>query len=708
MESLVSWDLETHRFGPCNLAPKPICVAADFGEDERVLVASCEPEFDEVIEACLQAPLQTNTNIAFDMSVILAHRPHLSHLVFAAYREDRVTDIMIRDMLLVLADTGDLKFQTLENGAKIELRFSQLAMEQRHLGIDRSADKDDEDAPRSNYDAVEGIPAADYPEDFRAYPLADAANARRIFFVQEQIAKTRGGLGPQFLNARAALALQLSSCWGMRVDKKMAQEMFDRLSAAYHERNYPGLVKAGILNPSQPAEPYVKQVAKAEAILGCRPVDWEPHRAKLEELGIKFKQPKPSSYSTAPLKSLVESICARFGIDPKTTESGQISVDKEVQADLKGFDETFDEYIHRKETEKLVSTELPRMLHGRVHPKYRILVKSGRTSCFGNSKKDTNPAYPAVNLQNVDERVREAYIPSEGRVLCSIDYDFIELVSVAQKCLDLFGSSVLADKINAGYDPHAFLGANIIKMFNPDFKGSEDPDENYHIFLELKKTDRDTYAHFRKLAKPTGLGFPGGLGPNTFIGFAKSTYGVDIVKLAGSVEAAVEMAQMLRRSWHQTYPEMQLYFNHINKDCIDDQWSYPEDYRYCYQSPMGMIRRNCHYCEATNGKAMQTPTAEGAKIALFLLAEAMYDATLGDCLLGTAMCPFVHDEVILDMPFDEYTHERAYRAAHLMIEGMRKVMTKVKVGAKPTLMLRWNKQAEPRFDNNNRLIPWTP
>jgi hypothetical protein len=86
----------------------------------------------------------------------------------------------------------------------------------------------------------------------------------------------------------------------------------------------------------------------------------------------------------------------------------------------------------------------------------------------------------------------------------------------------------------------------------------------------------------------------------------------------------------------------------------------------------------------------------------------MYNATLSSCLLGCHQVAFIHDEVILQLPLDTYTHERAYEAARIWREGMQQVMTKVKVGAEPALMLRWNKKAEPTFDENKRLIPWQP
>lgn len=711
MSTVITWDLETCPFAPQQLAPEPVCLAADFGDGQRILVASCDPAFDDVLYECITAPMQANTNIAFDMSVILAHRPYFSAEIWKAYHENRVTDLIVREKLLVLADTGDLEFMWAENGAKKRIGFSQLEMEKRHLGVDRSADKDDEDAPRRLYGALLGKPISEYPEDFINYPLQDATYAREIYLKQEEIAKTRDGLGAQFLNTRAALALQLNSCWGFAVDREAAQEMFDELSKSHHERNYPLLLSSGIVRPSVPTRPHARMEPKAMALIGNRrPVDWEPFREKLEAEGIKFKEPEAASRDIKKLRACIAETCKTFEIPPVLTETGEISYGEDMMTAIQGLDPTIDEYIAREETSKLVSTELPRMLHesGIVHPKYDILKKTSRTSSFGNRKSDKNPPYPAVNIQQIDPRVRSAYKARPGHVLCSIDYNFIELVSAAQICLDLFGESVLADMINAGRDPHAFLGGIIRRMFDETWQGDEDPIRNYELFIAGKKTDPAGYKHYRTLAKPTGLGFPGGLGARRFVGYAKATFGVDIVKLAGSLEAAIEMAKKLQAVWKLAFPEMPRYFEFVNKHLVDPQWTYPGDVRYCYQSPHGTIRRNCVYTEATNGFALQTRTAEGAKIALWMLAREMYDDTLGSCLLGVKQVAFVHDEVILEIPEDEHMHERAYRAAHVMIDGMRQVMPDVKVGAEPALMYRWNKAAEAVFDSNNRLKVWKP
>ena len=702
---IVCYDLETYRFGPCNLAPKPVCLSYCDGENSAV-VATCESGFDDLLEHTLKQDLITTANGAYDAAVILQHRPKLAPLLFKAYREDRITDIQIREQLKNLGTTGDLKFAFLPNGAKSPLKYSQADLEKKHLGIDRSEEKDRDDSWRTNYEILDGIPASEYPPEAFAYSRDDSVNGRAIHIAQDADAHL---LRAQFLHARASLALYLNSAWGFPVDSEMVEKLFAEMSERFHERHFQNLIKHGLLRPSEPPRPHTRLQKKAVEILGSAPPDWTPHVERLTALGIKFTAGEDASYNTAMLRAHVEQVSEKFDIPIVHTDTGLVSYAEEVQVELKGLDPIFDEYIARNEIQKLVTTELPRMRQGRVHPKYNILVKTSRVSSYGNSKKDKNPAYPAANIQQIDPRVREAYIADPGTVLCSIDYDFIELVSAAQKCLTLFGQSVLADRINSGYDPHAYLGAALARRLDPEFKWSRDNDENYQTFLALKKPDEKRYKHWRTFAKPTGLGFPGGLGAKRFVGYAKSTFGVDMIEMAGSMDAAVELAKALKAEWLVTYPEFEAYFRWVTRECVDLGWSDAGDPRYQYVSPFGTLRRNCYYTEATNGAALQTATAEGAKIALFKLAEAMYDPAADSCLFGAChQVAFIHDEVILQIPLDAYTHERAFEAARLWREGMSEIMTKVKVGAEPALMFRWNKAASPTFDQNKRLIPWQP
>lgn len=232
---MLNWDFETERFGPCNLAPEPICLSMYDG-DNALVVASCEPEFDDVLAHCLDSE-QCNTKIDFDMSVVLAHRPKLAEKVWKAYREERVHCLIVREKLLWLADTGDIENEVLENGAKRKIEYSQAAMELRYLQLDRSADKTDDDAWRTNYSLLKGVPAKDYPTDAFDYSKADSVNGLRILHAQEARHKKMpySAFGAQHLNVRAALALYLSTCWGFAVDHDEVEKQFAALSERYHE-----------------------------------------------------------------------------------------------------------------------------------------------------------------------------------------------------------------------------------------------------------------------------------------------------------------------------------------------------------------------------------------------------------------------------------------------------------------------------------------
>lgn len=67
---------------------------------------------------------------------------------------------------------------------------------------------------------------------------------------------------------------------------------------------------------------------------------------------------------------------------------------------------------------------------------------------------------------------------------------------------------------------------------------------------------------------------------------------------------------------------------------------------------------------------------------------------------------FIHDEILLEVPVKK-AHDHAHRAAEIMVEAMKVVMTDVKVRAEPALMLHWDKRADAVYEGG-KLVPWTP
>jgi hypothetical protein len=254
-------------------------------------------------------------------------------------------------------------------------------------------------------------------------------------------------------------------------------------------------------------------------------------------------------------------------------------------------------YSERKRLEKIVTSYLPHLYtedpdvpeaetdkqkadpyYGkkpaeRAHSSYSVLKRTGRTSSYSSKH------FPSFNGQQVDPRIRPCIIPEEGYLFFSVDYSGMELGSTAQFCLNTFGYSVMSEKINAGVDLHAYLGAQIAFELDPEFRegvmeyvtnDESSRDTAHKVFMSTKgskaacwsdsfrstfkathpeeeeePTWGDFFKHYRKFAKPTGLGFPGGLGAGTFVSYAKSSYGVTV---------DLDTAKLLRQVWFDTYP----------------------------------------------------------------------------------------------------------------------------------------------------------
>lgn len=703
--ALIAFDFETEPFGPEKLAPPPVCISTYEQGKQPVLVASCEPEFKATFEHVLQQDTIVGHNVAFDMAVAIHAWPDLTTKVFDAYAEGRVKCTKVREMLNVLATTGNMDNRIAPDGTNIPLRYGLADLEKKHLGVDRSHLKEGEDVWRKNYHNLIGLPAAEYPEEASRYAIEDAVYTLGCYMKQRPSPV-------EDMQVRADFALFLQSCVGFAIDAPLVKQRIEELGSAFEDHNFPLAVECGILDASARPRPNKKQIPKALEFLGLteEPRVWTEYQELLEEQGFKFTKGKPhSTVKQGPLFELIEKACKDAGVKPSRTPSGNPSFDAEAKIELRTYHPVLEELTSRDEIKKLVTTELPRIAEtGVVHPKYRILKATGRCSSFGNGK-DKDPAYPACNIQQIDPRVRDCYIARPGKVLCSVDYSAMELCTLAQKVYDLFGRSKLKDLINDGHDPHAYLGAQMCYFLDKEFRDSvrSSGAEIFEAFKELETVDPKKYGHYRKFAKPTGLGFPGGLGAETFVTYAKATYGVDMVEMFGGFQAAVEMAKSLKELWLRTFPEMEDYFRWIREDCIDWEWSTPEEKRYWYTSPLGMVRRNTTYCAAANGAALQTPGAEGAKIPQFDLARECWDPSLKSPLLGDRPIAFIHDEDIVELD-EEYAHITAHRIAEILVAGMRQVVKDVKIKAEPALMYRWDKRAEAVYDDTGKLIPWLP
>jgi len=304
--------------------------------------------------------------------------------------------------------------------------------------------------------------------------------------------------------------------------------------------------------------------------------------------------------------------------------------------------------------------------------------------------------------------------PSRALVYASADYDGLELRTMAQACLLLVGESRLAQVLNDGRDPHLEMAAKMLGITYDDAKaGRKDP---------ARKAAID---QARQAAKVANFGFPGGLGAEKLVLFARKAYKV---MLSVDGEGGLPSAKELKKTWLATFPEFRKYFAAINT-MIDERTGYATFAHFM----SGRIRGNAHYCAACNS-FFQGLGADATGNAAFLISEACYvptpchrcdgsgygppEAGWAPCptcagsgvspLYGTRMVNYVHDEFILECP-EERGHEVAHELVRLMVEGAAPYLPDVPARAEPKLMRFWSKDAEQVWEGSGeqrRLVPW--
>ena len=417
-------------------------------------------------------------------------------------------------------------------------------------------------------------------------------------------------------------------------------------------------------------------------------------------------------------------------------------------------------WYEREKLKKIVNEYLPKMWYededGNRSPATMLRAAYGPLVLTGRSHSWASKMYPSRSDQTVDPRVRPCTIPHiDGQVIVSTDINGMELGTLAQTCLDLFGVSELANKINAGIDTHAFLAAQIAFKLDVTFRnilinaprpegdvrgtGVQNKDEIYEGFAQLKEVGiactslefceifkkdyikknrkeldrevvwKDFFKYYRTMAKPVGLGYPGMLGAATLSSLAKASYGVVMDKA---------MAEDLKEIWLETYPEMGLYLDHIKKHSIDshhipimeedDDGKTKRRVFYCYNTPRGMHRAKCGICEAANGTALQAPSAEGALDGLYEVQKACWLALANSPMSQAMPTMFIHDEIVWESPNDELLSLRAATIEKIMVDCMELITPGVKAGAESAAMYRWNKKAETVKDESGNLVAWVP
>jgi DNA polymerase-1 len=663
---LYAWDTETWLIQPGLLAPPLVCVSiantnGDVSLHGRVeglaLMRSLLADPDAVL---------VGHNVAYDFAVICAADESLIAPVFAAYRAGRIRDTKIREELRDIAAGRIQKGGTMvwRDGAWVKADYSlagnamvkgSKGLVYRYLQKNRSADKGD-DAWRKRYDQLSELPIDQWPEDASQYAKEDAQDTLAVYLAQATN-EPEAPLVNEVAQTQAAWALHLISTWGIRTDPSVVFPLETALEAEY-ERIMRRFRKVGLFVPEPLSAEDRRKGREPDLIM-----------QKVYKNGKVVEKPAKWKRDTKKLKAYVERVYKRKGLKAPRTDSGEVATDKDACEQSGSY--LLAELSAAGGVSKIIDTYVPALKAGTelpINTRFNTLMNSGRCSSS------------APNIQNLPTGrrvggVREAFVPRPGFQLVSVDYDTLELRALAQVCLFLFGKSAMAEAIKEGRDLHLEVAATLLGI-------------TYEQAQTRKK--EPVVKEARQTAKCLNFGLPGGLGVETFVTFARRSYGVVITE---------KRARELKAVWFKAWPEMQTYFNYISSKLGEMGEAN------LTQFVSGRVRGGVGFCDGCN-TLFQGLAADGAKAALFDVAEEMY-VDKGTALYGSRIVNFIHDEILAEVPVD-LAHEAADRLALVMCAAMARFVPDVPITASPALMTRWYKGAEAVYDDTGRLIPWSP
>lgn len=398
----LAFDTETKLIGPALLAPPLVCVTWQMeGEKEPHIVHHKDAE------PLLRSWLSDRTlrlvgaHMAFDMSVVAEAFPHLVPLIFAAYDDNRVTDVLIRQKLLDIA-AGVFRGRLVGKGVWIPYEYNLERVAKRCAGIELQKDewrllygefidlpltqwvekakllqieagprlvnferefeataKKEQKKRKALQKVITGIRdmVASLPEQCLRYPLEDARATLATFFAQEKHASY---LDDQYRQTYAALALSLSSAWGLRTDA-LGVEVLRRETLARLEDNEIDLQEAGLVRENGVRD---TKAAKARMVLIC------------EREGLTLRRTDAHANPDAKCKAL----------DGTTLEPGHKDCVEHVSLDRDACEATGDwlleAYAELSTDKKILSNDVVALEGGiawPIHTRYD-LAETGRTT----------------------------------------------------------------------------------------------------------------------------------------------------------------------------------------------------------------------------------------------------------------------------------------------------------------------------------------
>jgi DNA polymerase-1 len=531
-------------------------------------------------------------------------------------------------------------------------RFDLATLVRNYYGVDLAASKKGPDVWRLRYAELDGVPLSNWPKAAVEYAADDALWHLKVGVAQAHAKESGGGhvlvdeqghVTDEYPQAASAFALHLCAVHGVRTDHEASNAFRGEAERGVAEGIAVGL-EAGFLRENKRSK-----------------TGYSENRAALVER--------------------IEAAYAARGEEAPRTDKGRTQYGADVLA--ASGDKLLERYAESASARKVISSFADPLLRGFEHPLTSMpvtLVATGRTAW----------AKPPLQQPPRKGGYRECFIPRPGYLFGTADWSVAELCALAQVQVDWYGSSALADAINAGVDVHLWMGAHLLGCSYEEAKARFDAG------------DPEAEAA-RQAAKAGNFGYPGGLGAATFVTWCRGQ-GFELSR-DGTEADAHDHAKEIKAAWLAAWPESGRYLRDIGWRC-DATGTFE-----AVQPASGRIRGGCKYTSGANTH-FQGYVADFAKAALWRTSIECYTGRRYDDggpspLHGSRPWLFIHDEILLEAPEDTAS-EAVLRMAEIMITTAEQYHPDVKARADAALMRRWYKSAKPVFDDEGRLIPWEP
>ncbi|MBL8797631.1 MAG: hypothetical protein JNM56_27270 [Planctomycetia bacterium] len=720
-DGYLAFDTETDLVDLKRQVPHPVLASASAGERHNTLVHPDDLARFVLAHRTLHFVCHHS---AFDFWVVEQHfRQRGEEAARLAWWEiaagNRLHDSMLLDMLLRLARHD--QYPDPRNLALVARDYADLE-------IDKT------DPYRLRYGELLGQTWEDAEDGFFAYAVKDAIVTRLAYqAIRRQAhalvlqypagkeiradARTEFGLLTEAVQVKKAIALAQITRHGMQLDRAR----LDDAEADLRQR-------------------LAVEVAAVTAL--CPDLYKRDADGRLLATGQARSPSKNQAVLLQQLESLAETLQAEGSLPhqlPRTAKKGQLSAATKFWQEYANGHPFLRHWVAAEELAKLLQF-FNHLRASDIHPHYSTLVRSGRTSCSG----------PNVQQIPRDSAFREAFVPSPGHYLLTVDYSYIELRTLAAHALHRYGQSDLADVIQRGADPHVHTAAMMLGVSAAEFqtwKGNKRVEHGAAL--------QDRYEAARQAAKAVNFGVPGGLGAGRLQEYARHTFGVQL---------SLEEARAKRGRLMTIYRELDAYLSEdtsvilarnleaplwavrnelgdIHMVCIwkilcgNPKKADGTDYQRTFVSRIwaslaglnrnaslaaamqqrtpsealaksvcqagvatltGRLRGHVRYSQARN-TPFQGLAADGAALVLFRLVRE-----------GYRVVAFVHDEILVELP-DEggfVAEASVRRVERIMNEEMARVLVgDIPVACEAALGERWCKKAK-LICREGRVYPW--